>query len=406
MSTIVEPKISLDSIPLNWRTAPKRWGSPLHSMCSYFAMFPPRLAHYLIAWLTEPGDAVYDPFSGRGTTGLEAIMLGRRTYASDLNPMAAVLTQAKLNIPTEALVIRRLKILETLSDKAEMDLTGVPEDISMLYSSQILKQLVFLKNSLDKHNYIDNFILAAAMGKMHANHNKGGKPRGFSISMPNTFAMSPTYVRKYIHEHGLVRPEFNIFDMLREQVERFELPLEVIHGGRSWTQDATVEPPPWLKRDPVKLVLTSPPYLEVIKYGKYNWVRLWLLGEQAKDVDDKLMASGSMSRYIEFMSDYLKQMRKVVADDGYICLVIGDVRRKDEHLNLAEAVWELAAKPQGWYLHSIIADELPAGVKVSRIWKNNIGRATKTDRLLLMSPHKVELPQTVSLNWDKPSFRN
>lgn len=399
--------VDLSSIPENWRVVPRRWGHPLHSMCSYFAMFPPQLAHYLVAWLTLPGDAVYDPFSGRGTSALEATMLHRTAYASDLNPMAAVLTQAKLSVPSERSITSRLDKLEVMYNKMSPSYAEqVPADISMLYSERTLRQLVFLKHELNSKQYVDNFIIAVVLGMMHANHNRSGEPRGFSISMPNTFAMSPTYVRRYIEEHGLVQPEVNVFDMLRTRVKRFELPEKALRSGRSWVQDATVNPPRWLQNKKVKLILTSPPYLEVIKYGKYNWVRLWFLGEGARDVDEKLMASASLDKYIKFMDQHLAQMRKIIADDGYVCLVIGDVRRKDEHLNLAQAVWDLAAKPQGWHLHSIIADELPAGVKVSRIWKNNVGRATKTDRLLLMSPHEIELPRPLTLTWEKPTLRN
>ncbi len=406
MSTILESKVSLDAIPMNWRVVPRRWGHPLHSMCSYFAMFPPQLAHYLIAWLTSQGETIYDPFSGRGTSALEAIMLDRKAYASDLNPMATVLTKAKLDIPSQKQLNQRLDNLISILKDATVDISNTPPDIAMLYSADTLRQLVFMKSELNVNSFVDNFILASALGTMHANHTKSGEARGFSISMPNTFAMSPAYVRRYISEHGLTQPEVNVFEMLRLKIQRFDLPERPIHGGKSWQQDATAIAPAWLRKEKVKLVLTSPPYLEVIKYGKYNWVRLWLLGQEAKAVDDTLMASSSMARYIEFMSAFLLQMREVVADDGYVCLVIGDVRRNDEHINLAKAVWELAAEPQGWYLHSIIADELPLGVKVSRIWKNNIGRATKTDRLLLMSPHKVSIPEAITLDWDKPSLRN
>jgi hypothetical protein len=85
---------NLQHLPERWRRAPRRWGHPLHSLCSYFAMFPPQLPHVFIRWLTEPGDAVYDPFAGRGTVALEAVLSGRRAYASDANPLAVALSAA------------------------------------------------------------------------------------------------------------------------------------------------------------------------------------------------------------------------------------------------------------------------------------------------------------------------
>ena len=68
---------SLDGLPQRWRRDSRRSGHPLHSLCSYFAMFPPQVPHVFIHWLTEPGDVVYDPFAGRGTAPLEACRMAR-----------------------------------------------------------------------------------------------------------------------------------------------------------------------------------------------------------------------------------------------------------------------------------------------------------------------------------------
>jgi len=46
-------------------------------MCSYLASFPAGLVHAFIARYTRPGDVVLDPFSGRGTTPLQACAEGR-----------------------------------------------------------------------------------------------------------------------------------------------------------------------------------------------------------------------------------------------------------------------------------------------------------------------------------------
>ena len=46
----------------------------LHSICPYFAMFPEEFARNHIENLTDKGDLVLDPFSGRGTTLLQALL--------------------------------------------------------------------------------------------------------------------------------------------------------------------------------------------------------------------------------------------------------------------------------------------------------------------------------------------
>lgn len=390
---------SLKALPKRWRRAPRRWGHPLHSLCSYFAMFPPQIANVFIRWLTSPGDRVYDPFSGRGTVPLEAALLGRVGLGADANPLAAALTRAKVRIPSHSKVESRIAELEVQWRQASVDTDAVPDEIRMLYSPMTLGQLVFLRQCLNSQDDVDAFLIGTVLGMMHANHSRRGATQGFSISMPNTFAMSPRYVARYIAEHKLVKPEAYVFSMLRERVKRLNLPSEDVLGGRGWQQDATASPPDWLLDEKPKLIFTSPPYLEVIKYGKYNWVRLWFLGESWRAVDDKLMSSGSLDRYIDFMKQVLVQLRAVAADDGFVCLVIGDVRRGETHLNLAQEVWERAGRPLGWHRQAILADRLPTGQKVSRIWKNNEGRATKVDRVLILSPGPTTLPSLRPLSW-------
>ncbi|MFJ8966816.1 DNA methyltransferase [Lentzea sp. NPDC102401] len=392
---------ALEDLPLQWRSAPRRWGHSLHSLCSYFAMFPPQLAHFFVDWLTEPGDAVYDPFSGRGTLALEAVLQGRRSYASDANPLAVALSHAKTRVPSRQTLLKRLNELRASYSPEPVRTESEPEYISMLYSEMTFKQLVWLKEKLDRTNDVDCFWIAVILGMLHGNHNKNGEPRGFSISMPNTFAMAPGYVAKYIEEHDLKRPSVDVFEMLERRLERIDLPSAKRTGGRTWLQDATAQPPSWILKQRPKLIFTSPPYLEVIKYGKYNWVRLWFLGQTAAEVDQKLMASASLPRYLKFMESVSANLKEIVAEDGFVCFVIGDVRRGDTDLNLAQEVWEHVLKEQGWHLHGIIADELPQNQKVSRIWKHNSGRATKTDRLLLLSPQTRTLPDMVPPMWDR-----
>ena len=86
----------------DWKDQPRLWGHAYHPMCSYLASFPAALAHAFIARYSRPGDVVLDPFSGRGTTPLQACAEGRIGVGNDLNPLAHVLTAAKVEPPTDA----------------------------------------------------------------------------------------------------------------------------------------------------------------------------------------------------------------------------------------------------------------------------------------------------------------
>ena len=72
----------------------RRTNSP-HEFYRYPARFSPRFAEAAILCFTQSGQLVLDPFVGGGTTAVEALRLGRSVIASDLNPLAVFVTQAK-----------------------------------------------------------------------------------------------------------------------------------------------------------------------------------------------------------------------------------------------------------------------------------------------------------------------
>src|SRR5215208_2909081 len=96
------------SIAPEWKNQARLWGPSLHPMCSYLASFPAALAHAFISRYSRRGDVVLDPFSGRGTTPLQACAEGRIGVGNDLNPLAYLLTAAKVEPATPAQAATRL----------------------------------------------------------------------------------------------------------------------------------------------------------------------------------------------------------------------------------------------------------------------------------------------------------
>lgn len=67
-----------------------------HKTHSFPAKFPPQLPRKFILELTSPGDVVLDPMMGSGTSLLEAYIHGRQAIGFDIDPLATLLTQVKL----------------------------------------------------------------------------------------------------------------------------------------------------------------------------------------------------------------------------------------------------------------------------------------------------------------------
>lgn len=380
--------------PSVWQDNNRRWATPQHYTCSYMAMFPPALPHYFIRRFTQIGDVVLDPFSGRGTTAVEAMAQGRIGIGNDLNDLAVVLTKGKLANPDLESVLERLDDLETRYQTEDwLTFSGMPNKIRMIYHPQTQKHLMYLKQELDwKNNDIDAFLTMVLMGAMH------GQSSGFlSLSMPNTFSMGWNYVKKYIAKHNLKRPKRDAFEVLRVRCKRFlkkgQLPGQgfAIHGDVRNLNKSDKIP-----HHSVKLIFSSPPYLKVIKYGLYNWIRLWWLIGDYRVIDKKLDDEHSIQPYLAFMEDVLSTTLPLLdPKSGLACWVIGDVKG----LNLAKKVWdEVGSKVEiksvdgstlKYRLIGIISDEIPDDEKVTKIWNSEIdksGKATPVDRILMICP--------------------
>src|SRR3979411_2657300 len=114
---------------LLWHAVPPRWGHSSHAMCSYHGMFPAKLVHYFVQRYTQPGDLVLDPFSGRGTTTLQARVEGRRTISNDLSHLAFIRTKAKAGAPSWTSITHFVSELErAYRRRAQRDI-DVPDDI-------------------------------------------------------------------------------------------------------------------------------------------------------------------------------------------------------------------------------------------------------------------------------------
>jgi hypothetical protein len=433
------------SIAPEWKDQQRLWGHAFHPMCSYLASFPAALSHAFVSRYSRRGDIVLDPFSGRGTTPLQACAEGRIGVGNDLNPFAHLLTAAKVEPAGRAETATRVAALRlgwAATSAAWLDMASrvlatdgsgggvlvpaagrgpdgppvepVPAEVAVAFHRRTLAQLLFVRSSLHLADRTDRFLAAALTGILH------GKSASYlSELMPNTFSMAPRYVRDFAARTAFASPDRDVFDGLERKLRRLyrdPLPSSVGIALLGDARDATVRTREALGArglpERARLVVTSPPYLRVVKYGYYNWLRTWLLGFDARAIDAALDDAHHREPYLAFLRDVLADLRGVLADDAIVVLVIGDVETDRGRpirgaVGLAERVWESAAEPEGYRLAGIALDDVAAQRKMTKLWGAEAGQATKTDRILVLGATEAGRRRALAaagtpIDWDWP----
>ena len=309
-------------------------------------MYPAKLVNKLIQDYTDEGDSIYDPFSGRGTTLLEARLLNRRAYASDLNPLSYVITKSKTHTLNKNKIFSRIKQIEKEYRAAEISVNPNDYDYMKTYfSDSVYKQLCFFKEFLGKNwkslNNVDTFILACLLGILHGPSRKDGTSLFLSISMSNTNSMSKNYVDNYVKKHSLTFPKNeNIFEKLKEKVKKsfsdFKFYLNKKYPIGKIKLCNALDCHKNFGRIKFDCIITSPPYLNIFNYTRENWIRLWLLGFNKQNLSSeiKLDDNHSYEEYKTFITNFMNSAYKALGKDGKLIMIVGDVENKYKFLSL------------------------------------------------------------------------
>lgn len=385
--------IDLENFITPWAKQNAREYDSWHSMCSYLGAFPAPLANYFIKYFTKKGDIVFDPFSGRGTTALEARIQDRKSIATDLNPIALALSRAKNASLTKEEIFARIAELERKYDSSlyQQEAKAQPEEIHLIFHPRTLAQLCYLKRKLLKSEKpIDQYLVGISLGTLHGGERANGTSGYASIDMPNTFSMSPDYVRKFVQTNNLNRIFHDMFTILREKTERlYKKHTGLKQSGVVVKADAKKlsevdELKPFHKK--VSLVLTSPPYLGIVNYAKQNWIRSWFLDEDPLKVSEELDDDLNLEEWINFSKEVVIELKKFLKKDGVAVFVIGDVAKSKTSViplarEFALMIREEKLFKNVWCINDAISDT----DKTTRIWADSKGKATATDRVIFLS---------------------
>ena len=304
---------------------------PLHALCPYFAMFPPGFVREQVFRYTRVGDVVLDPFSGRGTTLLEAGLWNRQGLASDVNPVATCVTSAKANVPSLSQVCSRLEELRLElrgMDSRELDAQrhALPEFFKKAFHYLTLREILFLRRRLYwQRDHVDCFIAALVLGSLHGEMDRSKSY--FSNQMPRTISTKPAYSLRYWKKHKLSSARRRVFEIIGQRAHLRlgrSLPPRDGVAVRSDVRLLNSVLAPWERS--VNLVVTSPPYLNVTDFEEDQWLRLWFLGGDPRPTRGRISRDNrysSSTRYWKFMAEAWRGIANLLAPDAVVVCRIG-----------------------------------------------------------------------------------
>jgi hypothetical protein len=361
-------------------TARQRAANALHEI-SYRACFKPQLPRFFIERLTNPGERVYDPFMGRGTTLLEAALLGRVPVGCDVNPLSLVLTHPRFTPPLVDEVASRLRQID-FSDHEE-----APEDLLVFYHPETLGEISALKKFLSKRrkqgklDSVDEWIELVALNRL-TGHSRGF----FSVyTMPPNQAVSVKSQRKINERRKQVPPRRVVADIILRKSKQLLKECgasERATLGRiaekvlllTQTCDATPE----IDSGSVALVVTSPPFLDVVDYAGDNWLRCWFLGIDPKSV--KLTVPRRLDDWQAAMSKVFRELARVLKKGGHVAFEVGEVHGGKTRLE--EAVLPCGEAAGLEPLLVMINDQV--FTKTANCWGvDNNSKGTNTNRIVV-----------------------
>ncbi|MCP2264640.1 hypothetical protein ACFQHV_15835 [Promicromonospora thailandica] len=317
-------QISAFGAEMPYRKAPynsRAWGNSLHSLCSYQGKLKPSIAYWLVSTFTQPGDLIMDPLAGVGTIPFEAALLGRRSIANDLSPLAATVSKAKVAPPTlsEALAavdgladaMSEVRLSKSDQDAADFGLNATVRDY---YHPDTLDEVlkarrVFLEGKLTAVGA--DFVWASLLHVLH-----GNRPYALSRTSHPITPFSPKGPFEY---RGVI-------DRTRTRIERAlatPLPAEFV-PGRGIHGDFRQLPSAVDDLAQVDAIITSPPFLGM-RFDRPNWLRLWFCGWTAEDFHVRSLGflERQQTKSFDYYKDFYDVSAKLLRPDGLLVIHVG-----------------------------------------------------------------------------------
>lgn len=343
---------------VTWKRAPARWReSCAHSECSlhqlapYIGKIKSSIARELIERYTSQRDLVADPFSGAGTIPFEAVLRGRRAFGADISPYAQILSKAKLTAPNslEHALQATEDILAEASELPPPDLRSVPTWVRKFFHPDTLRETLNVAAVCRRLG--NEFVMACLLGILH--HQRPG-----FLSYPSSHLVPYLRNKKYprsefpeMYAYREVRPR--LLSKVKRSYKRFAAARgEFVGFHATPIQELTLP-------TRINALITSPPYMNALDYGRDNRLRLWFINPKlVTEVDNDV--TQRRQAFIDAMRSLAEKVESCLGRHGHCVFIVGEEFRRSFTAHPSDAVIAIMEEQApSLQLREILVDEIP-----------------------------------------------
>jgi DNA methylase len=304
----------------------------------YPGSFPLDFAATWIKSYSKPGELVYDPFCGRGTTLLAAAMLERHAAGGDRSPLARLYSKATLTPADTGRVLRRLESIDLTPPDPDPAEWEAWERFSPYFHPRTFGEILALRRALNpRRSRCDRDIAAHLCARMLGKSMHHLSPVGWlgkTISTRNRLRNNYRHGAS-LEYRGVVKCLAHTLKRLSTEKYSAEFSL-FANKVRIAKRDAEK---PFGKRRDIAMILTSPPYPGVIDFAKDNALPLWFL-ERYYAVPRRLGFGANLAEWREWIHRCMAAWSRSLMIGGVMILEVGEVVRNGQRVDLASYLTE------------------------------------------------------------------
>jgi site-specific DNA-methyltransferase (cytosine-N4-specific) len=364
-----------------------------HGFHPYPAKFTPQIVNKFFNLYCKHGFTILDPFCGSGTTLVEGVLNGMDSVGIDLNPIAYIISRAKLNQYTEKEIQSVRDFIVKIQPQVNNGLfaqNNIPinEDVSVpdfpnrnhWFQENVSYELTILKKKIDEiENKNIKDLLYCAFSKI-------------IVKVSNQDSEVRYTAKKKNHPDGTVFFAFtetvkNYLQVLNKNEHSIIAKAEVYNGD---TREV-------LKNLPENLfdfVITSPPYINTFDYYLYHKQRMFWLGFDHRPVRQNEIGNHhridtkkfevAKSEYIDSMTQIMNELSRVSKPTSYFVIIIGDGIVKGTTIDMSHVIAEICEHCN----YSIEKIESVNLSDITRSFNKKFSNATKKEHTITLKNYK------------------